>query len=220
MTGFRKAAAFVGLFALVILAAAPALAGVLGTGLSYNDGDRVWEGNTPFVGDFDPTLNGSVDWAVFEPGKFPFTGGGYSPTPGEFTYVYQLHCTGSAAVSFYGVGLVNDADNPGYLVDAVHGVTGVAPSSYIMSAGEVDWLFGDDVTHSGGIEYGDASCGLVFSSPKTPMDYLGVAINHGDGAVTEPVPSPSANSIPEPATIWLFGIGLFATVGACRLRRR
>ena len=102
MIGLKKATLCVALFAAIGLWALPAVAGLLDTGTPYSGGGReTWKGTTIFPDSVDPYLDGTVDWAVFAPGNFPFSG--YTPTPGEFTYAYQIHCTGSAAISNFSV---------------------------------------------------------------------------------------------------------------------
>jgi hypothetical protein len=189
----------------------PVAAGLLDTGTPIAKGTDEWSGTTSFA---NGTLSGWVDWAVFAPGAFPFSG--YTPQDGEVTYVYQIHCTGTAHISFYGVYLENDADNVGYFSDSANGVTGATPSHVSLSEyDQAGWTFGT----GGGIAQGSTSCGLVFSSPNLPMDYTAICINGGRFAIVEPVPSPSPDAIPEPATIWLLGSALSLMLGAYWLRR-
>jgi hypothetical protein len=201
MMGLNKAAVVLGLFAVVCCVAAPAFASLLDTGSPYSDEAGVWKGNTEF--DSGGHLRGSVDWVVYGPGQFPFSG--YEPTSADsFTYVFQVHNTGPAPITYFTVGLLNYADGTGSFSDSAHGVSGVANTATSLSVedGYVDWTF------AGGIAQGSSSCGLVFSSPTTPMDFLGVTIDHGEYAFTEPLPSPSGNSIPEPGTFVLLASGL------------
>jgi hypothetical protein len=210
MTGLRKTTTILWAFAMVSLVAGSALAGLLDTGTPYYDGTKSWKGTTPF--DSGDDLIGTVDWAVFGPGQFPFSG--YEPTSGSFTYVYQLHNTGTAAITAFTVALENYAGNIGSFSDLVHGVTGVATTEEMLS------LDGGAVWSFSGISTSDSSCGLVFSSSYTPMDYIGVTVNHGQFAFTDPVPAPSASPIPEPGAIWLLASGLGLVLAARWFRRR
>jgi hypothetical protein len=211
MIGSKKAIAIVGLFAIVSLVAASASAGLLNTGTPYFDGAETWSGTTSVV---DPVVGGSIDWTVYGPGQFPFSG--FAPTPGDFTYVYQFHNTGAAAISLYSVAIENSIDDIGTFVDTGNGVTGDQPYDAITDAppgGDAYWEFN-------GIVQGDSSCGLIYSSPYAPLDYYSIFINHGEYRIAEPVPSPSANVIPEPATLWLLASGMVAMMAACWFRRR
>jgi hypothetical protein len=192
--------------ALLSLLTAPAAASLLDTGTPLNYASTTWRGTSVFPSVADPILGGSVDWVVYGPGQFPFSG--YTPTAGEYTYVYQLHSTGSAPITNYSIPIDNYADNIGAFVDTGHGVTGNQPldpmTLNLPPAGDASWDFN-------AVGQNQSSCGLVFSSPHLPMEDSGVVINHGEYR-TFLAPSPSANPIPEPATIWalLSGLGVVA----------
>ena len=87
------------LVAIVGLWALPASASLLDTGTPYQEGTKIWCGTTVFPEDYDPVLGGYVEWAVYESGHFPGTFSGYTPTPGQFAYVYQVFSTGSAPIT-------------------------------------------------------------------------------------------------------------------------
>jgi len=198
MIGFKKATLCVILFAIVGLWALPAPAGLLDTGPPYTSDGTTWRGTTVFPDTYDPVLSGSVVWAVYGPGDFPFSG--YTPTAGQLTYVYEVNCTGSASISDFSVALQNGVNNIGWFTS----VDGDEPWDAEASnppSGSATWYFD-------GIATGESSCGLVFCSPNTPTDYYSGVIDHGQYRIAEPVPSPSAIPIPEPATIWLLACGL------------
>jgi hypothetical protein len=195
------------LFALTLLA--PVSAGLIDTGTHYGS----WSGTTAFTGVTNPLLKGTIDWVVFGPGDFPFSG--YSPTVGELTYAYQIHCTGDDAISTEIVPFpsANTADNVGAFSDSLHGVTGDAPTVMGLDpADSVYWLFSD-------IEKGKSSEGLVYSSPNVPQAWYSIIINGGTVAIADPIPAPSSTPIPEPASVWLLVSGLVA-LSVWRLRRR
>ena len=78
---------------------ASASAGVLsGHTAAYNDGlgpsAGAWTATTAF--DNGVGLSGTVDWAVFGPGDFPYAG--YAPPAGELVYAFQIFSTGTDAI--------------------------------------------------------------------------------------------------------------------------
>ncbi len=217
MIAIKKAAVCLTLFAAVGLLSAPAFADLLSAGPAYNDGVDEWKGTTNFQSPDDPDLKGSVKWIVFAPGEYPFSGNDYTPTPGEFTYAYQIFCTGSAALSNYSVFLENTADNLGWFSDPGNGVTGVVPKSTsgLVTPGSAWWDFT-------AISQGDNSEGLAYSSPNKPEDFSSIVINHGNFSVAEPVPSPSSHPIPEPSTLLslIAALSVFAAAMRARSIRR
>jgi hypothetical protein len=212
MIAKQKTAAALVLFTLIGLWALPAPADMLTTGTPYFDGVTTWRGTSYFSYAPDPVLDGYVQWDVYAPNQFPFAG--YTPTTGEYTYVYQVYNTAISAISNYSVALDHAADNISYFSDSGNGVTGVLPNGATINPppnGSASWDFG-------GIAKGDHSCGLVFSSPYAPLYKIGIIINHGEYRIGDNIPSPS-NTVPEPATLWLVGGALALLVGWW-LRRR
>lgn len=222
MIGIKKTTGFLVLFIAMSLLTTPAFAAFLGT--AYNDGAKVWSDSTSFPSNppENPALAGYVDWIVYAPGDFPAEYSGYTPTSGEFTYVYQIYCTGWAPITFYGVSIENPAENIGTFSytdpdpnPPDNSITGDVP--YDMSLESSD---GGAVWYFAGIDQSDHSQALAYSSPNTPQDFWSLAINHGDAEYVIPVPSPSSNPIPEPATIWSLLIGLGLLMATRRLQKR
>ena len=166
---------------------ASADAGVLnGHAAAYNDG-TAWTGSTAF--DNGLGVAGTIDWAVFGPGDFPYAG--YSPTGADAIHSLTL----------------NDPNNAANNVGAFADLAGEAPISMAIGT-QVEWNFA-------GLDTGDNSTGLAFSSIKTPDTLFGIVHNGGSFAVAVPLPVPGPNDIPEPASLALLGAG-----GLMMLRRR
>ena len=136
---------------------------------------------------------------MYAPGTFPYAGlGGWTPTPGELVYAYQVYSSGTLAAMVYQVSLLNPAGNIG-AADLGNG--GQAPSSMVLGGGVAAWSFTPD-----GL-LGEHSTGVVFSSIKMPEMWIGSVID-GESSMGM-VPSPGLNDIPEPATISLLALGAF-----------
>src|SRR5882672_6049212 len=102
-----RAMARTGAVAFALLISTQAFAGAL-----FNNPNAgpppLFTGSTPFS---SGTLSGYVDYAVFNPGQFPYAG--YAPTAGELTYAYQIFVTGSAPLSSFEMVLTDAADHIG-----------------------------------------------------------------------------------------------------------
>jgi len=168
-----------------------AFAGILANDVV--DQGALQSGSTPFTN--GGTLSGYVDWAVYNPGGFPYAG--YSPTAGELSYAYQIFVTGSAPVSSFELILTDTADNAGSFPLA----GGVAPNSTTLNNfTSVKWTFP-------GIPNGGNSNGLAFSSPRLPQSMAATIVDTGQTAIAVPLPTPSNIGIPEPATLSLAAMG-------------
>jgi hypothetical protein len=145
------------------------------------------------------TLQGYVDYAVFAPGDFPYPpSSGYTPTAGQLTYAYQVFVTGQAPVSSFEMVLLDQANNIGWFETGVGGVTPVGTA--LTSMVSAKWTFP-------GIQQGDHSFGLAFSSPNIPQQLFATVVDTGQAGPVIPLPSPSNQSIPEPASLSLAAIG-------------
>lgn len=191
--------------ALLLLLISPALAGPLN-----GDPFALVSGTTPY--DNLIGLSGTVDWAVYLPGAFPY--GGYAPTGGQVVYAYQvLVDPDSFGVSHLSVALLNPANNVGDF-PLPGGVTPSAESLTPLSS--ADWFFSPEVPPGG------VSDGLAFSSPFLPIDVFGSVIDGGTSSFVIPLPSPGTEMIPEPGSFVLLALGLVFSVPVAvrRFRRR
>ena len=154
--------------------------------------DGSWSGSTAFS---DGDLSGTVDWAVFGPGDFPFSN--YTPTSGELTYAFQVFSTGTDAISKFSLNLPNTANNIGSFSD----LTGDAVTSTSLSVGvNAQWNFA-------GITQSNNSEGLAISSIRTPINSFGLVLNGGGFSAVIPLPTPSLEEVPEPSTLGIIGLG-------------
>lgn len=211
------------LFCTLALVAAPAVGGPLA--VDTNTVDGIWHGSTGFQGYNDPPANtdpsgltGYLDWAVYAPDTFPGGFSGYSPTAGEYVYVYQAYETGAAPLTSLFVTLDNDADNIGQFTGdggfgSVSGLT--ADFAQLVAYDSAQWYWFSGVPTSA------STVGLAFSSPNAPMLSDATVIDDGTVGFVVPVPSPGGPVIPEPGTLTLASFGLLLCgLGWLRRRRR
>ena len=178
------------------------LAGLATDPGAYVDSVKTWSGSVTFSDTLGQGLSGEIEYAVFAPGGFTYSG--YTPTPGEFVYAYQITSTGTAPISMLSVTMLdsNEANNIStFVIDGL----GISPDSLdfagaIPNLGSAQWNW-----NVNGIATGEGSVGLVYSSINAPMDLFGTVQDTGAQAMVD-LPAPS-DVIPEPASMLLVGIG-------------
>jgi len=195
-----------------------AFSAVTSAGILVGHSGTIVTGSTDFDTDGLPkegtALEGYVDFAVFNPGAFTYAG--YTPTPGEAVYAYQVFVEGTDTLSEFSLHLNGTAHNIGN--SSAFG--DIAPSNAMLipdpgvAGGDAQWTF-----DSPGVDPTESSYLLVFSSPRLPENFLGLTVNGGHQALVDPLPTPGPNSIPEPSTLALVVCGLIAVVCIWRRRR-
>ena len=214
----RRLSAIVFLSVCMALMAVPASAGQL-----FANGAAIpgFTGTTPFFDSTGPgdTLSGTVDYAVFAPGNFTYAG--YTPTPGQLVYAYQviMDPLDTHSLSNLTVLLNGDANN----ISAFELETGdIPPSGFNFSSFLPSATAGDAASWDfevPGLGPNKMSYGLVFSSPNVPEYLFGSVVNGGLGALVAPLPTPSPVPIPEPSTAILLGLGMSAMAFVAAGRR-
>jgi hypothetical protein len=218
MIGSRKPTWVLGALVVVSLMAASAPAGLLGTGLSYNDGTQ-WEGTKSFSGTVTGgTLSGSLDYAVFTAGNFNSLFSGYTPTPGELIYGYQVHNTGTVDIRLSKLLLIGGAPADAAGTFTWEGLSGQAPyDSYVIPGANVTWDFtnGHDIVPAG------QSIGLAFCSIRRPTGRdVDVIVDGGGSVNVANVAGPGATPIPEPTTLALLAAAVSAGFLVMHSRRK
>ena len=193
-------------------------------GTSYNDS---WEKQTSFVKN---DLTGYVNWIVYDKDSFPSDYEhsdnqyiGYQPTPGEYTYVYQVFSTGVDELHGFTVTLdvhTGLADNIGVFGPTV--TPNVVPDGMVLNSNEsAFWEFGL-VQGYVPVSQGLNSQMLAFCSSYSPEQLFGDAADGGNDATVTPLPSPGMINItvPEPSTLCLTLVGLGTWAAAWAAQRR
>jgi hypothetical protein len=191
---------------VVVCHATTAFAAISGIGGALISGSSSFQGYVDYPTNTIPSgLTGYIEYAVFAPDTFPTGVGqftGYTPTAGEYVYLYQAFVTGSAPLSGFSVEVNPSVDNIGVFTGL--GVSGQSPTaSYffpILSPTSANWDFS-------GVTENDSSIGLAYSSPYGPIMLAGSTIDDGTIAEVPSLPSPA----PEPGTLafWSFGVVIF-----------
>ncbi|HEY4308651.1 MAG TPA: PEP-CTERM sorting domain-containing protein [Pirellulales bacterium] len=191
-------------------------------------------GSIPYVGTVNSSgnsLQGSIEYWVFSPNTFPYSG--YSPSTSDYVYMYQLHESNAAnasPISSLSIGFsATTVTNQGQTADPALGagltasdLGTVGQQSAILTdpsdtaPSSVYWFF-HSIIQPGGNSYG-----LVFESPYSPALGSFALSDHGSSAGTSAdpatlIPVPGNTNVPEPSTIML---GLLAAAGMIPVARR
>jgi hypothetical protein len=207
MSGLMRVACVAGVCAVVGLFAATASADLLDAGTAYVSGGTTWRGSTDIVST-NPDLTGTVDYAVYGPGAFPFgSSSTFTPNNSLYTYVYQVHCTGRDDISNYTVDMQNLGGNIGWFGAAPL----IAPSyAELDSPNYASWDFAGNF-----LQY-TSSAALAFSSPYAPEFLTSSVVDGGTFGFVIPVPSPGSQPIPEPGTFLLLAVAIGMAAGVKR----
>jgi hypothetical protein len=154
-------------------------------------------------------LNGHIDYAVYEPGK-------YDGSIDHYVYAYQVFNDSTVAINYFSVGLSPDVEVLDAWCDPAMNWAksgGSIPGMSLPLSESVLYVF-----QAGNIKAGKWSATLLFTSDCSPEMGIGVVPGGVAGGVNVEVPSPIPSSpIPEPAT---FGLLIGGALMAIRRRQK
>jgi hypothetical protein len=206
---------YIAVFCGVCAVSVPAHAGMLAStsnALTYNATE--WKGS-------DTIATGTIEYAVFGPGKFgdfmsEYSIGGADPTdPSLLTYAYQLiDVPSDASVSVLTVGefINHEASHVAGLYPALWLNTGSPQQSPVAGADQGTswaWFFNPDR-----ITDGETSAILYFQSDKLP-EYDNASASAPNGGTASPTiasigATTTGGGIPEPGSLTLLLLGVFS----------
>ncbi|MDZ4659952.1 MAG: hypothetical protein SH868_20435 [Bythopirellula sp.] len=151
---------------------------------AFNNGNGpnggAWSGvgtySHEFAGD---NLQGTVEWAVFGPGQFPFAVlNGWIPAPGQLNYVYQVINNGSEGIANFTVCCALDGISNGGAVALGGGNETPLYAAFVdpILASYQFAYYDDDLEQVVGTPvpaFTGRSVGLVLSSPRVPVSGVG-----------------------------------------------
>jgi len=178
-------------------------------------GTPVLSGVKPFDHTYDGRiLRGQIDYAVYE--AYP----GTVPGPGTYVYAYQIFndASSNVAIDSFSLSILEDAVVGDIGWDDFGVVDGIEPSHGYFSpdaatAQSAIYLF---LPFMGGLIGADEySVIMLFTSDNEPIESFGILEGGSIGTMVEGLPTP----VPEPATVFLLGIGALSLTGMGRRRR-
>ncbi len=179
----------------------------------------LYSGTVAYVGPSDDPLNqhppahhlnGTVDYAVWAAGTFPYVGTGYTPTPGDYVYTYLIHndpASGPAGYTQVPLGSTSEVSLLSLIV--TNPATNIGQSSAlggVASDPTQDKL--DPVTNQSAvwsfqtvIQPGQDSYLLAFSSPNPPIFSPATLFDNGTSSV-QPFQLPAPRQFPSPTRLY------------------
>ena len=217
---------FLLLIVVSMFVCASAFAGpLLNDSNAYDDGvNAIWTGSTTLMS-FQGDLEGVIEWCVYgvdENGDSlfldSFPSSSYTPTYNathgrdEFVYAYHISdMPGTLPVGKFSVNMTdsNEANN----IDDFAIAGGVATDDAYFG-GAAPTLDNANWVWDLGLDSGESSVGLVYSSINAPV-FETATLHNGGQIALGILPSPS-NIIPEPASLSLLAMGV---IGLLRRKR-